>query len=309
MDINEIKKHIQDKIYSDKLKQKVRTVIQEKKWEKQDLKEGFKESFKPLIKPQLELNEQIKERNEENNKQIKQIQENQLALTEGLAANRLALTEGLQTMANLLAIEQDRETEEQDRDFLSPDIFEDARDIPQPGSSTGAIPKKIIPKPITLNPENHLTPAEINQLVSENFERPNNLIDKSEEELNELLKRTNKEIQFSTGKLVGIGKKKQKNKKDKEEIEQANQRKRIFKNYKKVIEASLLSLPYQTGKGIYFSNPHQLLNRLDLLAGSILAGNNGVIPEFTQLVHFLNQMNIISKKQLNNLLKSYIKIR
>lgn len=61
-----------------------------------------------------------------------------------------------------------------------------------------------------------------------------------------------------------------------------------------------------TGKGnFYFNNPHQLLDRLELLGGSILAGNNGVIPEFSQIALLLNQMKVITKKkQLNDLLKT-----
>ena len=61
-----------------------------------------------------------------------------------------------------------------------------------------------------------------------------------------------------------------------------------LKDYKKKI-----------GKGIlHFNNPYQLLDRLELLAGSILAGNNGVIQEFSQIAHLLNQMKVITKKQL-----------
>ena len=61
------------------------------------------------------------------------------------------------------------------------------------------------------------------------------------------------------------------------------------------------------GYGItLFNNPHQLLKRLELLGGSIVAGNNGVIPEFSQIAHLLNQMKVITKKQLNELLKTYI---
>ena len=38
----------------------------------------------------------------------------------------------------------------------------------------------------------------------------------------------------------------------------------------------------KTGTGIiHFNNPLQLLNRLELLAGSIFAGNNGVKQEFS----------------------------
>ena len=71
-------------------------------------------------------------------------------------------------------------------------------------------------------------------------------------------------------------------------------------NYKKV----------KYGKGInLFNNPHKILERLELLAASILAGNNGVIPEFSQLAHHLKQMKVISNKQLNDLIKTYITIR
>ena len=69
----------------------------------------------------------------------------------------------------------------------------------------------------------------------------------------------------------------------------------------------LYTFKNQTGYGmIYFNNPHQLLKRLELLGGSILAGNNGVINEFSKIAHILNQMKVITKKQLNNLIKTYI---
>ena len=63
----------------------------------------------------------------------------------------------------------------------------------------------------------------------------------------------------------------------------------------------------KTGKGIiHFSNPQQLVKRLELLAGSILAGNNGVKQEFSQIAHLLHQLKVITKKTLNDLLKKYI---
>ena len=80
--------------------------------------------------------------------------------------------------------------------------------------------------------------------------------------------------------------------------------------YKNILKLYLDSLEYKMGEGmIYFNNPHQLLDRLQLLGGSILAGNNGVIPEFSQIAHLLNQMKVITKKQLNELIKSYITIK
>ena len=60
----------------------------------------------------------------------------------------------------------------------------------------------------------------------------------------------------------------------------------------------------KTGTGIiHFNNPLQLLDRLELLIGSLLAGNNGVIQEFSQIAHLLHQLKVITKKQLNDLLK------
>ena len=69
-----------------------------------------------------------------------------------------------------------------------------------------------------------------------------------------------------------------------------------LRNYKKL-----------TGTGIiHFNNPQQLIQRLELLAGSIFAGNNGVKQEFTQIAHLLHQLKVITKRQLNDLLKKYI---
>ena len=63
----------------------------------------------------------------------------------------------------------------------------------------------------------------------------------------------------------------------------------------------------KTGQGIiHFNNPLQLLDRLEFLVGSLNAGNNGVKQEFTQIVHLFHQLKVISKKQLNDLLKKYI---
>ena len=69
-----------------------------------------------------------------------------------------------------------------------------------------------------------------------------------------------------------------------------------LRNYKKLTGTSI----------IHFNNPQQLLNRLELLAGSIFAGNNGVKQEFSQIAHLLHKLKVITKKQLNDLLKKYI---
>ena len=61
-----------------------------------------------------------------------------------------------------------------------------------------------------------------------------------------------------------------------------------LRNYKKI-----------TGTGIIrFNNPQQLVDRLELLAGSIFAGNNGVKQEFSQIAHLLHQLKVITKKNI-----------
>ena len=57
---------------------------------------------------------------------------------------------------------------------------------------------------------------------------------------------------------------------------------------------------------VYYHNPADLLDRLELLGGSILAGNNGVKNEFSRIDHTLNKIGVLNNDQLNNLLKEYI---
>ena len=57
---------------------------------------------------------------------------------------------------------------------------------------------------------------------------------------------------------------------------------------------------------VYYNNPADLLDRLELLGGSILAGNNGVKNEFSQIAHTLNHLGVLNNTQLNSLLKKYV---
>ena len=75
----------------------------------------------------------------------------------------------------------------------------------------------------------------------------------------------------------------------KKEIEEHN----IMENYKYNLNR-LREIKEKTGTGIiHFNNPQQLVNRLELLAGSIFAGNNGVKQEFSQIAHLLHQLKVI----------------
>ena len=49
------------------------------------------------------------------------------------------------------------------------------------------------------------------------------------------------------------------------------------------------------GSGVvYYNNPVELLDRLELLGGSILAGNNDVKNEFSKIAHTLNKLGVLN---------------
>ena len=96
---------------------------------------------------------------------------------------------------------------------------------------------------------------------------------------------------------------------NKEAVPEKFRRTKIYNTLEQYISnlKSLEKYAKRTGQGIiHFNNPLQLINRLELLAGSIFAGNNGVKQEFSQIAHLLHQLKVITKKQLNDLLKKYI---
>ena len=95
MNIEETKKIIQSKIQADEAAREVRSQIKTYIHAKQNAREGFTETFKPLIETSEKVKESI---DTQQNKLIKQLQENQLALTQGFEGNRLAITSGFDKM-------------------------------------------------------------------------------------------------------------------------------------------------------------------------------------------------------------------
>ena len=59
---------------------------------------------------------------------------------------------------------------------------------------------------------------------------------------------------------------------------------------------------------VYYNNIEDLLSRLELLGGSISAGNNStdVRDEFVKILHVLKRLNVIDDKLLNDLIKKNI---
>ena len=275
MDIEEYKKLARNKIEADSLTKQVRDVIKITKWQKQDMREGFKETFKPLIKSQDSIKKSI---DEQQNATIAQLKKNQLALTSGLEKineTNLRLAE----MGELPALEGDYE---------------------KPSTSRARSPTRF-------DIEKNITDVDLLLLKNMNYPRPNDFFDTSLERLRDINDEIKNDVKKFTGKISGLNKKKQKTDTDQEKIELFQMQKNLLNKYRNVLQLYLKSIEYKIGEGItYFKNPYQLLDRLELLGGSILAGNNGVIPEFSQIAHLLNQMKVITKKQLNELLKTYI---
>ena len=61
------------------------------------------------------------------------------------------------------------------------------------------------------------------------------------------------------------------------------------------------------GSGIvYYNNANDLIGRMELLGGSIMAGNDGAKSEFSEIVHKLFQLGKIDNGKLNDLLQVYV---
>ena len=126
MNIEEAKKIIQNKIQADEAAREVRSQIKTYIHKKQNAREGFTETFKPLIETSEKVKESI---DTQQNKLIKQLQENQLALTQGLEGNRKAITSGFDKMDEVKKWDLDQlpgyeAIEEADEEYESADINE-----------------------------------------------------------------------------------------------------------------------------------------------------------------------------------------
>ena len=132
------------------------------------------------------------------------------------------------------------------------------------------------------------------------------------------------DIRIQTGKLVGLQNKKNKTTEDENNIAMQKELTDTMVKYRNKLLDHLKFLERtqlegddedeifgegraQRGQGIkYFNSPAQLFDRLELLAGSISAGNNGVANEFTEIIHVLRNMGILSQTVLNKLLRKFV---
>ena len=129
--------------------------------------------------------------------------------------------------------------------------------------------------PTRYNIEKNLDNVDLEILRIMEYPRPNDFFDTNPERLGEILDEVKNDVKVFTGQIAGLKRKKHKTEEDEEEIERIKMQKDLLHIYKNILKIYLGSLEYQMGEGmIYSNNPHQLLDRLELLGGSILAGNN-----------------------------------
>ena len=94
--------------------------------------------------------------------------------------------------------------------------------------------------------------------------------------------------------INGKERKRDKTQEDYNNLEEYKQYKRELNDYIAAFRQHY-NMRKQTGRGIFFYNtPQELLNRLELLDGSLTAGNNGALREYIQIAHRLRDIGTIS---------------
>ena len=258
------------------------------------MREGFKETFKPLIKSQDSIKKSI---DEQQNATIAQLQANQLALTQGLNQNRLAITQGLE---NLIYQPLEGQAKAQAKAQAKKEVLFDAKNYFNKYLNNKER------RDILNNYGYDYLPSYFLHINNDEIEKLIDDVNNSKNEIqNDLVY-----IAFPYTNREGYTLAKPKAEK-RGPTEETKKKIEIFNTLstysKNLSELLIYKKNIKTGTGItLFKNPHQLLDRLQLLGGSILAGNNGVLQEFSQIAHLLNQIKVITKKQLNELLKTYI---
>ena len=287
MDIQEIINYSKNKIEADDLTKQVRSRIKETAWDKQNKREGFSETFKPLIS-QFEKPEDSKTKNifTQNQEMLK----NQLALTEGLRANQQAITKGFKQFERLA----------------------DVRDLPKIEDFDGDNQDQSENTPIIYNLEKNFEKDELKSLSNFGYPRPNNFIDINPKRLQEIYEEVNND-KTVTGNLIGALKRtKSKTKAEKFELSSYIHQHNLLSKYKNILKIYLNTINFRVGEGqqgrgiMSYFPPQELLKKLELLAGSLAAGNNGVLNEYIQIAHRLRDLGVVTNNQLNNLLKKCI---
>ena len=286
-----MKKYSKNKIEADDLIKQVGQQIKETIWDKQNKREGFSETFKPLIS-QFEKPEDPKQKNifTQNQEMLR----NQLALTEGIKANQKAITDGFSQFERLADMQE----------LPGVEAIEDGEDD-KDDQARAPLPKEDKTPIVKLDLEKNFDESEIATLSEFNYRRPNDFYNSNIQDLEKDLEKVNSNIKTLTGQINGRKRAKNPNDEYLTNTFLKEVQKETLMKYKNIMKDYFKSLEYKVGQGLYFS-PQQLLHRFELLNGSLVAGNNGVLPEYIQIAHRLRDHGIITNNQLNTLLRKNI---
>ena len=118
--------------------------------------------------------------------------------------------------------------------------------------------------------------------------------------LTQTFKDVNSDIKKLNGKIAWKEKKKNKSNQDKALIEKSKQERVLLVTYRDTLGDIIKAKEkYKLCSGIM---TNQLIDRLKLLGGSIMAGNNGVVPEFTQIANYLNSIKVLPTAELKKMI-------
>ena len=293
MDIQEIKTWAKNKIESDDLAKQVRRRIKETAWQKQNQREGFRESFQPLIS-QFEKPEDDKTRNIYTQNQ--EMLNNQLALTEGVRANQRAITQGFNQLERLADMQE---------------LLQIEGDNQEP---SGTEQSKTTPTLYDIEKKFNTQDREVLSYLG--YPRPNDFLNTNPTRLQEIYGEVINDKNEMGNRIGALKRTKTKTEADKEELDLYTKQHGLLSKYRNILNLYLESLDLQVGKGlvqrgqgIYFYNsPQEVLKRLELLGGSLAAGNNSALSEYIQIARRLRDLGVINNNQLNILLRNYIRI-
>lgn len=297
MDIGEIKNIFQKKTESDNLTRQVKKRIKETTWEKQNQREGFTETFKPLIS-------QFEDPGDDKTKNIytqnRDMLQNQIALTKELKDNQKAINYGLNQLERLADMGELPSFE-----AMEDDEWNKTYD-----------PEKTKEKVVEKNPKDFdhilgqdnlkeiLKRYNFDKLPSDYFNSDiktiDNVIAKVEDHLEDLTKKLKNVVNFKVrgNYEVAIPKSKNPKKTTQDRAEDYN----TLQIYAENLSRLAVYKEKRHGSGI--NNYNNLVQRLKLLGGSIMAGNYGVVPEFIQIIKYLNNIGVLPTNELKKVIKT-----
>lgn len=273
MDIAEVKKLFKNKSDPDFVTKQVTDRIKETAWQKQNMREGFTETFDPLIQSQDKVKKTI---DKQQDSLIKQLKENQQAITTGL-----------------------------DR------LNEDNQLVLKLNESVGSQLEPQSTKPKDLN--KIFNTSDLTIISKYGIPAPQNWRGSTKETLEDALDITNDEIKSLTGQINGRSRKQKPTADDRREITELNKEKGVLYKYKNHLLTAIYSTPSShTGSGLPAgaglrsqSNRREqsVIDRIKKLGEEISGGNMDRLPEFLYIAKQLNQSRILPTKEMEELLR------